>query len=70
VIFNGENMQNLVTKTNTDLLTDSLIVASGCEIQHASVIKLVRKYKEDFEEFGLLAFEIQPRLKGQHGGID
>ena len=63
-------MQNLVTKTTTDLLTDSLIVASGCEIQHASVIKLIRKYKEDFEEFGLLAFEIQPRLKGQHGGGD
>jgi len=63
-------MQKLVTKTNSDLLTDSLIVASGCEIQHASVIKIIRKYKDDFEEFGLLAFQIQPRLKGKHGGGD
>ena len=34
----------------------------GTENQHEAVIKLVRKYRGDLEEFGLLGFEIQLRL--------
>lgn len=34
----------------------------------SSVIKLVRKNANDFEEFGLLAFETRARLEGSHGG--
>lgn len=39
--------------------TDTLAVAIGTKLEHASVIKLVRKYKDDFEEFGTLRFQIQ-----------
>lgn len=39
-------------------LTNSLIVAKGCEIEHASAIKMVRKYKTEFEELGISRFEI------------
>lgn len=34
----------------------------------SSVIKLVRKNANDFEEFGLFAFETRARLEGSHGG--
>lgn len=42
------------------LTTTSLIVAEGVETQHASVIRLVRDNRSDFEEFGGVGFEIQP----------
>ncbi|WP_306600726.1 phage antirepressor KilAC domain-containing protein [Geothrix sp. 21YS21S-2] len=50
--------------------TSSLAIAQGTENDHASVIKLVRTYRADLEEFGLVGFEIQPRPSGQHGGGD
>lgn len=50
--------------------TTSLIVAQGTEVEHASVIKLIRNNITDFEEFGLVGFEIRPRPTGQHGGAD
>jgi phage regulator Rha-like protein len=46
------------------------MIARGVEQQHASVIKLIRKHRDDFEAFGLLRFEIRPRRAGQHGGGD
>lgn len=51
-------------------VTTSLAIANGTEAQHEAVIKLVRKYQSDLERFGLVGFEIQPRLHGQHGGGD
>lgn len=50
--------------------TTTLQIALGLGIQHKSVIQLVRSYKSDFAEFGLVTFEMRPRLKGQHGGGD
>lgn len=35
----------------------SLAIAQGTENDHASVIKLVRTYAQDLEEFGLLDFK-------------
>lgn len=49
-------------------VTTSLAIAEGTENEHASVIKLVRTYQADLEEFGLVRFEIRPRPEGQHGG--
>jgi phage regulator Rha-like protein len=50
--------------------TTSLIVAEGTENEHASVLRLIRDNLADFEEFGLVGFEIRAREAGQHGGGD
>lgn len=50
--------------------TTTLQIALGLGIQHKSVIQLVRSYKSDFSEFGLVTFEMRPRLQGFHGGGD
>lgn len=61
-------MGALVAVQNGEARTTSLALADGTGSEHASVIKLVRTYRGDLEEFGLLGFNIAPRLKGQHGG--
>ncbi len=43
-----------------DAYTTSLVIAKGTNIEHASVIKLVRTYLPDLEEFGRVRFEIRP----------
>lgn len=55
---------------DNEAVTTSLAIAEGAQVEHASVIKLVRNNLNDFNEFGLVRFEIRPRLKGQHGGGD
>lgn len=50
--------------------TTSMRVANGTGNEHASVLLLIRKNLADFEEFGLVRFEIAPRPAGQHGGGD
>lgn len=50
---------NLVHVNHGKPFTDTLIIADNCNFEHASVIKLVRKYKDDFEEFGTLRFQNQ-----------
>lgn len=50
--------------------TTSMRVANGTQNEHASVLLLIRKHLADFEEFGLVRFEIAPRPAGQHGGGD
>ncbi|MDD2711297.1 MAG: Rha family transcriptional regulator [Simplicispira sp.] len=51
-------------------LASSEALAAGVNHSHESVIKLVRKHQTSLERFGLVRFEIRPRLKGQHGGGD
>lgn len=41
-------------------VTTTLAIAKGTELDHASVIKLVRTYLADLEEFGRVGFEIAP----------
>ena len=50
--------------------TTSMRVANGTDNEHASVLRLIRENIADFEEFGLVGFEIRPRPAGQHGGGD
>lgn len=50
--------------------TTSMRIANGTENEHPSVLRLVRDNLADFEEFGLVGFEIAPRPAGQHGGGD
>ena len=61
---------SLVSLSDGEPRTTTLMISEGTENDHASVIKLVRTYLNDLEEFGLVRFEIRPRLKGQHGGAD
>jgi phage antirepressor YoqD-like protein len=62
-------MNSIVTLNDTGLpVTTSLAIAEGVERPHASIIKLIRENLSDFEAFGLVGFEIQPRSAGQHGG--
>lgn len=50
--------------------TTSMRIANGTRNEHASVLRLVRDNLADFEEFGLVGFQIRPRPAGQHGGGD
>lgn len=60
----------IVFANDDQVVTSTLIIAQETRNEHASVIKLVRTYLADLEEFGLVRFEIQPRPEGQHGGGD
>jgi len=61
---------DLVIVYGEELVTTTEAIAAGTGNEHASVIALVRKYRKDLEEFGLVRFEIEPRKAGQHGGGD
>lgn len=51
----------LVEMFNNQPMTTSLAIADGIEMEHASVIKLVRKYASDLADFhSRVGFEIQP----------
>lgn len=50
--------------------TTSMRIANGTENEHASVLRLIRDNLADFEEYGLVRFEIRPRPARQHGGGD
>lgn len=58
------------TAENGTPTTTSMRIANGTNNEHASVLRLIRDNLADFEEFGLVGFEIQPRPAGQHGGGD
>lgn len=63
-------MSALVIISGDQLVTTTETISSGTKNEHASVIKLVRTYQSDLEEFGTVGFEIRPRPQGQHGGGD
>ncbi|MFI5504495.1 Rha family transcriptional regulator [Corynebacterium kutscheri] len=53
-------MNDLVKKHDGRLTTTSLIVAEGTEAQHRAVLQLIKQNQQDFDEFGGVAFEMQP----------
>lgn len=61
-------MTDIVTLSGDTAVTTSLTIAENTDNEHKSVIQLVRTYADDLEEFGLVRFEMRPRLPGQHGG--
>ncbi|MFJ9533322.1 Rha family transcriptional regulator [Herbaspirillum sp. NPDC101396] len=63
-------MGDLVQLKDGEAVTTSLAIAEGTANSHEAVIKLVRTYPTDLEQFGLVRFEIRPRSPGQHGGAD
>lgn len=48
--------------------TTSLVIAEGVGMAHKSVIQLIRQKIDLLNELGMVAFEMLPRLEGQHGG--
>ena len=53
-------MSRIVTIVGGQAVTTTPAIANGTAVDHASVIKLVRTYRSDLEEFGGVGFEIQP----------
>ena len=60
----------MVTLIGGKPFTTTLVIAEGVGRPHHGVIQLIRQHLADFEKFGLVAFEMRPRLEGQHGGGD
>lgn len=65
-----EKTSPIVQVENGIATTTSMRIANGTENEHASVLRLIRDNRADFEEYGLVGFEIRPRPAGQHGGGD
>ncbi len=63
-------MNEVVSLIDGQAVTTSLAISEGTEVEHKAVIQLVRTYIEDLQEFGLVTFEMRPRLAGTHGGGD
>lgn len=61
---------DIVTMRDGEPVTTTLAISAGTATTHEAVIKLVRTYLADFEEFGLVRFQIGARSAGQHGGGD
>jgi phage regulator Rha-like protein len=53
-------MSELVLLHHNEPMTTSLAIAEGVEMEHKSVIQLIRKYVSSLQEFGRVAFEIEP----------
>ncbi|VVO22929.1 Rha family transcriptional regulator [Pseudomonas fluorescens] len=51
---------SIVIIKDGDAVTPTTAIAAGTENEHASVIKLVRTYQADLEEFGRVLFEVEP----------
>lgn len=52
-------MNALVELHHAEPMTTSLIVAQGVEMEHKSVIQLIRRHVDHLQEFGPLGFEIR-----------
>lgn len=50
----------LVEVHGKKLTTTSLVIAEHCGIQHKNALAIIRKYQNEFEEFGRVAFETRP----------
>ncbi|SMF96077.1 Phage regulatory protein Rha (Phage_pRha) [Methylomagnum ishizawai] len=57
----------IVALTDGVPTTTTLAIAEGAKTEHASVIKLVRTYLADLEEFGRVAFETRSQAKSNSG---
>ena len=57
-----------LTRVGEEPRVDSRQLAEQLGNQHKNSMALIERYSEKFKEFGLLAFETEARLAGQHGG--
>lgn len=59
----------LVTIRGGSAVTTTLTISVGTKVSHEAVIKLVRTYQTDIEEFGPIGFEIQKGSALPQGGF-
>lgn len=62
-------MSALVIISGDQLVTTTEAISSGTKNEHASVIKLVRTYQSDLEEFGPIGFETRKGSALPQGGF-
>lgn len=55
----------IVIERHGEAMTTSLAIAEGVQLDHASVIKLVRRYAEEIGRFGEIGFEIRLNPHGK-----
>jgi len=55
----------LVEMKGKKLLSSTLTIAKGVELEHRAVMSLVRKYKEDLNDFSLMTFEMSKATGGR-----
>lgn len=59
--MHSTNPHTLVSASGSGgLTTNSHIIAEGTDSQHRAVLQLIKANQSDFEEFGRVAFEMQP----------
>lgn len=56
----GPNQAIKIIQSESGLLVDSLAIADGVELEHASVLKLVRTHEASLAAFGRVGFQIRP----------
>lgn len=61
-------MGDLVIVVNNEVFTTSLIIAEKTNNSVHSVRELIKTYKSDLEEFGVLSFEMRKPSKNSKGG--
>ncbi len=63
-MFEDQNIPVAFLDEKGDAYTTTLIIAKGTGVEHASVIKLVRTYLTDLEEFGRVDFKSTRQERG------
>lgn len=63
------HMPEIVVERAGELMTTSLTISEGTEVEHKAVIQLIRKYLEDLEEFGPITFEMRMGEPLPQGGF-
>jgi phage regulator Rha-like protein len=61
-------MNKLVILKNDIPLTTSVVIAFYTDVKHESIFRMVKKYENDLNEFGVIGFEIEKPKKGSKGG--
>lgn len=59
-----------IIQRSGEFVVSSETVAEGSGVEHRAVLQLIHNNIADFEDFGLVAFEMRARFAGQHGGGD
>ena len=49
-------MNELVYLKKDNAFTDSMVIANGTDNQHESIVRIIQKYRKDFEDYGRLEF--------------
>ena len=62
-------MNELVKIKRDKVFTDSLVIAGGTNNKHHAIQQIVKRYKNDFEYFGKVSFQMRPLKSGQSAKV-